>query len=133
MSIQFKEDRYQFSNLQISLPPTGEQWRNVFKATWPLVEIIESADFVVVLNNESLTFAQAFPIDSAVTPEKTAAWIHDLRIAVNESHPRREYAALLNQSEKSTNRQTDLLAPWLAIAAALCALLSLVSLKRVSV
>ena len=133
MSIQFKEDHYQFSNLQIRLPSTAEQWRNVFEATWPLVEIIESADFAVILNNESLTFAQAFDIDSVVTPEKTAALIHNLRIAVNESHPRREYAALLNQSEKSIKSHTVLLAPWLAIAAALCALLSLVSLKRVSV
>ena len=105
----------------------------MFEATWPLVDIIESADFAVILNKESLAFTQAFDIDSAVTPEKAAALIHDLRIAVNESHPRREYAALLNQSEKSTNRHTVLLAPWLAIAAALCALLSLVSLKRVSV
>jgi hypothetical protein len=105
----------------------------VFEATWPLVEIIESADFAVILNNESLAFARAFDIDSAVTPEKTAALIHDLRIAVNDSHPRREYAALLNQNEKPTNPHTVLLAPWLAIAAALCALLSLVSLKRVRV
>jgi hypothetical protein len=133
LSIQFKEDRYPFSNLQIYLPSTGEQWRNVFEATWPLVDIIESADFAVSLNKESLAITQAFDIDSAVTPEKTAALIHDLRIAVNESHPRREYAALLNQSEKSINAHTVLLAPWLAIAAALCALLSLVSLKRAHV
>jgi hypothetical protein len=133
LSIQFKEDHYQFSNLQIHLPSTAEQWRNVFEATWPLVEIIESADFTVMLNDESLTFAQTFDIDSAVTPGKTAALIHDLRIAVNESHPRREYAALLNQSEKSIKSHTVLLAPWLAIAAALCALLSVVSLKRVRV
>ena len=138
MSIQLDEashalHRYQFSNLQIHLPSTGEQWRNLFEATWPLVEIIESADFTVMLNDESLTFAQALDIDSAVTPEKMAALIHDLRIAVNESHPRREYAALLNQSEKSIKSHTVLLAPWLAIAAALCALLSVVSLKRVRV
>ena len=133
LSIQFKEDHYQFSNLQIHLPSTAEQWRNVFEATWPLVEIIESDDFTVMLNDESLTFAQALDIDSAVTPEKMAALIHDLRIAVNESHPRREYAALLNQSEKSIKSHTVLLAPWLAIAAALCALLSVVSLKRVRV
>ena len=124
--------RYQFSNLQIHLPSTGEQWRNMFEATWPLVEIIESADFAVMLNDEPLTFAQEFGINSAVTPEKSAELIHGLRIAVNDSHPLREYAALLNQSEKPIKSHTVLLASWLAIAAALCALLSLVSLKRVS-
>ncbi|MAU92879.1 MAG: hypothetical protein CMJ93_01525 [Planctomycetes bacterium] len=133
LSIQFKEDRYPFANLQVYLPSTGEQWRNVFEATWPLVDIVESADFAVILNKKSLFFTQAFDIDSPVTPEKTAALIHELRIAVNESHPRREYATLLNQSEKSINTHTVLLTPWVAIAAALCALLSLASLKRVRV
>jgi hypothetical protein len=122
--------RYKFADVQIYIPAAGVHWKKLFVATWPLAVINDAKVFSITIDGSAFQPPKGFDIRDAVSPENSAAVIHDLRAAVNDLQPWRDYAPLLDADTVDGLAPTITLTRWLALAAAGCALLSLLLFKR---
>ncbi len=121
---------FYFAEVAAVLPSSvNKSWLNLFKATWPLIDIKFAQQALLTVNGNFVDLPTEIVWTEQPNSAQTAEFIHLLRSSVSAVQKPRDYSKFLGNNTNSSLKifQFDY---WLAIASAVCGLMSVVVFSR---